>query len=558
MESTNHKHDHASATAEDALVAVLATIRRYNLDKCGIAHVLRTAAAFHQIEFGIPVDAGMKAPPIAPPGDLLVELFKLPPLGKPVDPRISEKARADFERAQKESNRIGAAAKGLPPSLALVTILEQAMAYHVSQDLGDEWADHQDLAHIEGGEKVRALAIPIGVLIKDPDNVRKHPQENMDGVRGSLAKYNQRQVICVNKRNMIVEAGNARLQAGASMGWRFVAVLFVDDDPLTQAGYAIADNRTAEMAEWDLPALFGQLKSLKEADVEVPGISEEFFEELKVLTDNQDFQPPEGQGGEDPGASDPPKEPVSKEGEIYALGPHRLCCGSSTDRESVKRLFGEDLADLVNTDPPYGVAYEGGTKDKLTIQNDALTLEETQELWQSSLSIACSFSKEGASCYVFTPTMPDQLSATLGGWRDSGWACKHTLIWNKSAFALGRSDYHYKHEGIFYGWKPGAGHYFIDDRTQSTVLDFDKPKANDVHPTMKPVEIVQKLIENSTKTGAKVYDPFTGSGSCLIASARCGRVFLGMELDPRYCDVVRKRWGDYARQLGIDAGPDAL
>lgn len=428
--------------------------------------------------------------------------------------------------------------------------------YHVKNELGRGWAKHPDLAHIS--EKIRHLAYPVADLIEDPSNVRKHDDSNLEGIRGAYAKYKQRVLLVVNVRTMIIEKGNGSLRTLRLGGYKYAAVLFVDDDPATATGFAIADNRTAETATWDLPALLGQLNSLKEVGHDVPAIDEAFFDELVAIVGDAGFTPGEDESGEDTEPDAPPVKPKSEPGTIYNLGTHRIMCGDSTSREQVDKLLGGDKVQLVNTDPPFGIAYEGGTKPREEIKNDDLTLEQTQELWGAALTVAYEFALDGAVIYAFTPTGMDPISATLAGFRGSGFLAKHTLIWNKNNSCFGRTDYHYKHEGIFYGWKPGAAHYFVDDRTQTTVLEFDRPSRSEEHPTMKPVPLIEKLVTNSSKAGWVVYDPFAGSGSCLIACARTGRVFRGMELDPGYVDVIRKRWGDYARSAGVEPGPDAL
>ncbi|KKK68651.1 hypothetical protein LCGC14_2941930, partial [marine sediment metagenome] len=333
-------------------------------------------------------------------------------------------------------------------------------------------------------------------------------------------------------------------------------------------GFAIADNRTAEQATWDLPAVLDQLTKLKTINYEVPGIDPAFFDEIQAVVKGAGFAPEGGNNAADPGVTTPPVDPVSERGRVYVLGPHRVMCGDSTKREDVADLMGTDRAQLVCTDPPYGVDYaaknrmlnasDGGSRIEVDIENDALGEIDTQKLWRESLGLACEFALDGAVLYAFAPTGPSISQSTIAGTVESGFLAKHTLIWNKNSFVVGRCDYHYKHEGIIYGWKPGAGHYFVDDRTQDTVLNFDRPKRNPDHPTMKPVPLIQKLVENSSRLGWIVYDAFTGSGSCLVACARAGRVFRGMELEPRYVDVIRRRWGSWAKTAGVDPGADAL
>ncbi len=262
--------------------------------------------------------------------------------------------------------------------------------------------------------------------------------------------------------------------------------------------------------------------------------------------------------GDDPGAEEPPPDaPVfSRAGEVYELGPHRLVCGDSTDPKAWASLLRGEKLRMVWTDPPYGVAYVGKTGDALTIDNDALDENALRSFLASVFARCAADTEPGSSWYVAAPPGPLHLHFAaalheLGVWRQS-------LAWVKQRFVLGRSDYHYRHESIFYGWTPGAAHYFIDDRTQDSVLEFDRPSRSPEHPTMKPVALVQKCIENSSRDGWLVGDPFGGSGTTLIACAQSGRVARLIELAPRYCDVIRRRWTKFARSAGVDPGPGAL
>jgi len=222
-------------------------------------------------------------------------------------------------------------------------------------------------------------------------------------------------------------------------------------------------------------------------------------------------------------------------GDLFEIGPHRLLCGDSTKAEDVERLMAGAKADLIVTDPPYGVAYVGGTKDKLTIQNDALTPEKTFFLWEAALAVALRNTKDGGGIYATVPAGRLQ----LGFMRVMVEAecLRQVMVWNKSQMVLGHSDYHYKHEPILYGWKPGASHYFTSDRTQTTVFDFEKPQRNGDHPTMKPVGLWAKMISNSSKEGWLTYDPFLGSGTTMVAAHQLNRICYGLELEPKYVDV---------------------
>ncbi len=205
--------------------------------------------------------------------------------------------------------------------------------------------------------------------------------------------------------------------------------------------------------------------------------------------------------------------------------------------------MGGGMADCLWTDPPYGVAYVGKTKDALEIENDNLDEGALEEFLRSSLGCAFAVSNAGASWYVAAPARPLNLMFSIvlkefGVWRQ-------TLNWIKSSMVLGRSDYHYQHEPIFYGWKPGAAHSWYSDRKQTTTLNFDKPHRNGEHPTMKPVELVEYCLSNSSKAGNSILDIFGGSGTTLIASEKLGRKCHLMELDPKYCDVIISRWENF-------------
>ena len=201
--------------------------------------------------------------------------------------------------------------------------------------------------------------------------------------------------------------------------------------------------------------------------------------------------------------------------------------------------MGGKKADICLTDPPYGVGYIGKTKSALTIKNDAMTDVQTFDLWRRSLAALWPFFKDGGAIYATVPAVRLQLG--FMGVMDEIGALRQVMVWNKNSMVLGHSDYHYKHEPILYGWKPGAPHYFTDDRTKTTVLDFDKPQRNGEHPTMKPVPLWAELMGNSSKPGEIVVDQFCGSGTTMVAAHQLNRKCYGMEIDPKYCQVIVDR-----------------
>lgn len=226
-------------------------------------------------------------------------------------------------------------------------------------------------------------------------------------------------------------------------------------------------------------------------------------------------------------------------GDMFQIGKHRLLCGDSRDVDSVAKLIGGGVIDMILTDPPYGVSYVGKTKDSLTIKNDKLSEKETHQLWNESLLSFWPFLKEGGTLYATVPAGP--LHIGFAEVLKNLNALRQIMVWNKKTMVLGHSDYHYQHEPILYGWKPGASHYFINDRTKTTVFDVIKPMANKEHPTMKPVELFKEFINNSTKGGWSVADMFGGSGTTMVAAELLNRKSFLCEYDPVYCQVIINR-----------------
>jgi site-specific DNA-methyltransferase (adenine-specific) len=240
----------------------------------------------------------------------------------------------------------------------------------------------------------------------------------------------------------------------------------------------------------------------------------------------------------------PPAEPVTRHGDVWVLGDHRLVCGDSTVQGTWDALLGGAKVDMVWTDPPYGVAYVGKTADALTIENDALDEDGLRAFIGLLLDRTIAATRPGAAWYVAAPSRP--LNLIFGQALHRLGVYRQQLIWVKDQFVMGRSDYHYRHEPLFYGWTPGAAHHALDDRTQDTVWEVPRPKRSTEHPTMKPVDLVTRALTNSTRRGALVADPCCGSGTTLLACELTGRKARVIELDPGYCDVICRRWQEAA------------
>lgn len=390
-------------------------------------------------------------------------------------------------------------------------------------------------------------SIPIGKLVLDPSNARQHSAKNLEAIKGSLTKFKQQKPIVVDKNNVVI-AGNGTLEAARALGWEKIDIVRTGLEGSNATAFAIADNRTGELAEWNDDALKQTLEALKAEGFALDAIGFDDEDLVQWITQTEVV------AGCDEDEVPEAVEPKTKPGDLYQLGEHRLLCGDSTNIQQVERLMGEVKADMVFTDPPYGVSYAGknamlnagdrGNRIQVEIKNDHMTEAQTKELWRASLACALVATTNKASYYLTAPQ--GVLSLIVGqAIQEAGWQLKHILIWVKNNFVLGRCDYHYKHEPIFYGWKQEGTHEFIGDSSQTSVWEFNKPQKNDLHPTMKPVELVEKAITNSCKPKGAVLDLFLGSGSTLIACEKTKRKCYGMEIDAHYCDVIVARWEKY-------------
>jgi DNA modification methylase len=377
-------------------------------------------------------------------------------------------------------------------------------------------------------------------LTFDPANVRKHDEKNLAAIKASLNRFGQQKPIVVDASG-VVRAGNGTLAAAKALGWKEIRIVRSSLAGSEATAYAIADNRTAELAEWDEDALSQTLAALQIEDENLAVVTGFDAKEIDAL-----LAPDEVTEDEFPEQT---VDPITKTGDLWLLGEHRLLCGDSTKADEVKRLMDGMLASLVVTDPPYGVSYaeknaflnafDEGNRVQTPIQNDHLDKESVQKLWNDSFTQMGASMRPGACVYCFMPQGGDQMMMMMM-MTGAGIEPRHELIWLKNNHVLGRTDYAYKHEPIMYAWKSG-GHRFYGD-FQTSVLEFDRPNSSKLHPTMKPVELIARLVQNSSVVGDVLYDPFLGSGTTLIAAEQLGRKCYGMEISPAYCDVIVKRW----------------
>lgn len=383
-------------------------------------------------------------------------------------------------------------------------------------------------------------------LIPYARNSRTHSDEQVAQIAASIREFGFTNPVLVDEEGGII-AGHGRVMAARKLAMLEVPVLVLAGLSETQKrAYVIADNKIALNAGWDEEMLRVELEALSDADfdLDILGFSND---ELGLYLDDGTTEV-EGLTDDDQ-VPEPPVNPVSKLGDVWLLGEHRLMCGDSTSFDDVSVLMADGMADLLITDPPYNVAYEGGTADALTIMNDNMSNGEFRQFLRDVYASADSVMRPGAAFYIWHA---DSEGLNFrGAAADVGWQIRQCLIWNKNALVLGRQDYHWKHEPCLYGWKDGAAHYWGSDRSQTTVLDFNKPNRNGEHPTMKPVELFQYQIENSCKKGDVVLDLFGGSGTTVIACQKSHRHARLMELDPKYCDVIIKRWQDFTGKQAL-------
>lgn len=377
--------------------------------------------------------------------------------------------------------------------------------------------------------------VPPEDLLANPLNFRRHPGHQRDALRGSLKELGWLKTVLVNKTTGHVIDGHARVEEAMRQGLPTIPVTIVELTPEEERlALAVLDPIT-ELATRDPETLTLLLKEVETQDAGLQAL-------LDQLAGKEADAPKSGlKDGADPDEVPPvPKVAVTKPGDLWILGPHRLLCGDSTKAEDVASLMGGGLADMVWTDPPYNVAYEGKTEDALKIQNDSMSPEAFRAFLRAAFAAMVAHTKEGGAVYVAHADSEGE--NFRGAMREGGWLVKQCLVWVKNALVLGRQDYQWRHEPILYGWKPGAAHSWFADRAQTTVLEFNKPTRNGDHPTMKPVDLVTYCIGNSSKPGDVVMDLFGGSGTTLIACEMLGRSARLVELDPLYCDVIVRRW----------------
>lgn len=400
---------------------------------------------------------------------------------------------------------------------------------------------------------------PVADLIPYARNSRMHNEEQIAQIMASIKEFGFTNPILIGGDNVII-AGHGRLLAAQRLGLKDVPVIRLPDLTETQRkALVIADNKIALNAGWDEEMLALEMKELEESDfnLDILGFSEDELKELENFGEPQT----EAKSEEDE-ILEAPVEPITKRGDVWILGEHRLMCGDTTMFDDVRKLMRDDCAAMIFTDPPYNVNYGSTMKDSIRyhagtlggrkIMNDNLG-DGFPQFLTDSLSNLLMFCQGAA--YVCMSS--SELHTLYNAFIAAGGKWSTFIIWAKNTFTLGRADYQRQYEPILYGWNADKPHYWCGDRDQSDVWEYNKPIRNDLHPTMKPVELVERAVLNSSKSGDIVLDGFGGSGSTLIACEKNNRKARLMELDSKFCDVIVKRWEEYTGKKAVLAENNA-
>ena len=406
---------------------------------------------------------------------------------------------------------------------------------------------------------------PLGWLTPYENNPRNN-DEAVEPVANSISEFGFKVPIVATSDGEIIN-GHTRWKAAKKLKLKTVPVIIADDLTEEQVrAFRLADNKVAEIAQWDIELLLSEIESVDNLDMTLFGFTDSDY----TLDDFEDEET-DTDISEDEIENEGDSVSSVEYGDIYQLGRHRLMCGDSTSAGDMKELVDGEKIDLYVTDPPYNVAYEGKTEEAMTIQNDSMDDASFRQFLRDAFSVADQHLKPGGAFYIWHADSEGlNFRAAV---KETGWLLKQNLVWVKNSIVLGRQDYQWKHEPCLYGWKDGASHYFIDNRSLATVIEEDednlkemtkgelisyiktmqensptsifyedKPVRSDIHPTMKPLKLIARCVLNSSKKGERVLDSFNGGGSTLMVCEKTERIYYGMELDPLYVERTIKRW----------------
>ena len=395
---------------------------------------------------------------------------------------------------------------------------------------------------------------PIEALIPYARNSRTHSDAQVAQIAASIREFGWTNPVLVDGDNGII-AGHGRVLAARKLGFEQVPVIELAHLTESQKrAYVLADNKLAENAGWDDELLRIELEALQAAgfDLSLTGFADDELASLMAeLAGNEGLT-------DDDAVPEVTDDPMSQPGDVWLLGEHRVLCGDATDPVALETLMGSDLADMAFTDPPYNVNYANTAKDKQRGTHRPILNDNLGEGFAGFLSAACANLLNYSKGAVYIAMSSSELDTLQLAFRGAGGKWSTFIIWAKNTFTLGRADYQRQYEPILYGWPEGAQRHWCGDRDQGDVWNIKKPQKNDLHPTMKPVELVERAIRNSSRPGNVVLDPFGGSGTTLIAAEKSGRVARLIELDPKYVDVIVRRWEEFTGKQATREADGAL
>jgi DNA modification methylase len=382
---------------------------------------------------------------------------------------------------------------------------------------------------------------PVAALIPYIRNAKQHSDAQVAQIAASITEFGWGAPILVDGQNNVI-AGHGRLLAARKLGMIEVPVVpMAHLTDIQRRALILADNKIGENASWDDDLLGLDLAELKDGgfDLSLTGFSADEWDALIAGDTSNDGLTDDDQ------VPEVAENPISRAGDLWVLGEHKVLCGDATKADDYKRLLGDELVDMTFTDPPYNVNYANTAKDKLRGKNRPILNDNMGEGFGAFLLAACLNILGVTKGAVYIAMSSSELDTLQSAFRSAGGKWSPFVIWAKNTFTMGRADYQRQYEPILYGWKDGADHYWCGARDQGDVWQIKKPQKNDLHPTMKPVELVERAVRNSSKTRDLVLDPFGGSGSTIIACEKSGRRARLIELDPKYVDVIVKRWQEF-------------
>ncbi len=387
--------------------------------------------------------------------------------------------------------------------------------------------------------------VPVDQVTPYRNNARTHSDEQVAQIAASIAEFGFTNPILTDRDGLII-AGHGRLMAARQLGLREVPIIrlpYLTD--VQRRALTLADNQLAANAGWDEALLAAELRALNADgfDLDLLGFDPD---DLTTWLDD------EVSSGADPDAAPEVRpEVISQPGDLWVLGDHRVLCGDATDPAAYQALLGDSLADMVFTDPPYNVDYANTAKDKLRGKHRPILNDDLGEGFGAFLQSALAAMLDVTKGALYVAMSSSELDTLQAAFRAAGGRWSTFIIWAKHTFTLGRSDYQRQYEPLLYGWRDGNDRYWCGDRDQGDVWQIKKPQRNDLHPTMKPVELVERAIRNSSKSRDLVLDPFAGSGSTVMACETTGRQARVIELDPKYVDVIVRRWQDFTGRRAV-------